>query len=855
MTLNLAAPLATGRRAGGGTGLGLAFTMAMRDLRGGMRGFAVFLACLAIGVGAIACVLSLSRALEEGVASEGRVILGGDVALSQIHRPAAPADLAFLRANGRVSETASLRAMARAGDSAPALVEIKAVDAAYPLFGSLDLLPPIPAGAALVERDGVHGVAVAEELMTRLDLRVGSRISIGEADYMVGAVIASEPDRLAESLAFGPRVLMSTAGMAASGLLRPGSLVRWTYRLALADAARLGDFVEQAEQRLEPEGWRIRTRERANPGIERFLDRLTLFMTLIGLTALIVGGVGVANATSAYLDDKSRIIAIMKCLGAPAALVFRIYFIEVMMLATLGIGLGLAAGAGLPYLIEATLGTLVPLPVEVAVYGVPLAFAAACGFLTAITFSLWPLGRAQGIAPAALFRDIVAPSRVRPGPGILAAMAAASALLALLVVVAADDRWFAATYLAGAATSFAALLLLGRALMWAMRRAPRPGRATLRLGLANLSRPGAATPGVVLSLGLGLTLFVMVGLIDANLKRELESELPERAPSFFFLDIQRDDVATFDRLLAETPGVHDVTRVPMLRGHIVRLNGVPASEIEPESDGWVLRGDRGITFAGAAPQGTEIVTGEWWPEDYQGEQLVSFADEPARGLGLAVGDTVTVNVLGRDIDARIASTRDVNWRSLDVNFVMVFSPGPIEAAPHAYLSSVEMDAPGESELIRRLAAELPAVTAIRVKDALQAVSELLTTLMLAIRAAGVVAIVTGALVLGGAIAAGRRARIYDAVVLKTFGATRAQVLAAYVAEFAVLGLITAAFAVFAGSVSAYFVLTSEMDVSFTFFPLIALSIIAAGVAATVAVGFIGTWTALGARAAPILRSP
>ncbi len=862
MTADIATTVPASGQNSGNASLSLALRLALRDLRGGVRGFSVFLACLAIGVGAVTGVLSLSKSLEEGVAAEGQVILGGDVSLSQIHRPAPDADRAFMEEHGRVSETATLRAMARAGEARPALVEIKAVDDFYPLYGSVRFSPEASIVEALGRDQGVHTVAVAEELTTRLDLAIGDNVTIGDADYKIASIVTTEPDRLADSLAFGPRVMMSIPALNASGLLRPGSLVRWNYRVALKDASGsspeaggLGSFVKLAEQRLEPEGWRIRTRERANPGIERFLERLTLFMTLISLTALIVGGVGVANATAAYLDDKSRIIATLKCLGSPAALVFRVYFIEVMILAALGIALGLIFGAAIPFLLESVLDEIIPLPLKVALYATPLGFAAACGLLTAITFSLWPLGRAQQIAPAALFRDIVAPAHARPRNKILAAISLSAVLLGILVVISAHDRQFAAIYVAGALASFAALLGLGRGLMWAMRRAPRPRNATLKLGLANLSRPGAATPGVVLSLGLGLTLFVMVGQIDANLQHELASELPERAPSFFFLDVQNGDTQTFDRLITDTSGVHELTKVPMLRGHIVKLNGVPSSQIEPESDGWVLRGDRGITFANAPPEGTSIIDGEWWPENYRGEQLVSFADEPAKGLGLEIGDTVTVNVLGRDIEARIASTRDVNWRSLNVNFVMVFSPGIIKTVPHAFLASVTMEADQENDLIRRIAAALPSVTTIRVKDALQAVGALLENLMLAIRAAGVVAIATGALVLGGAIAAGRRARIYDAVVLKTFGATRFAVMGAYLAEFAVLGLFTGIFAVFSGSLAAYFVTVEAMDVDFSFFASVALSIIALGVIATVVLGFIGTWTALGAKAAPILRSP
>lgn len=858
MTAEVAQAGARVRSGGGGAGIRLAVALALRDLRGGVSGFRVFLACLGLGVAMVAAVLSVSRALEEGVAAEGRFILGGDATASVIHRQAADAERGFLDGLGRVAETATLRAMARGGKGLPALVELKAVDGRYPLYGTIATEPRVALGEALEHRDGLHGAVVAPELMARLKLRIGDRLSIGDASYAVRAALVSEPDRLSGGLAFGPRVLLSVAGLEASGLIQPGSLVRWTYKLALdreTSAAAREAGIERLRERLVPEGYEIRTSSRAAPGVDRFAERMTLFLSLIGLTALVVGGVGVANATAAHLDQKASVIATLKCLGAPGRLVFSVYLVEIMILAGIGIVLGLVVGGGLPLLLAGTLGEALPLPTRFALYPEPLIFAAASGALTALMFALWPLGRAQEIPPAALFRAIVAPPGIVPRRPVLIATAVAVIALAVLIVAGADDQRFAAIYVAGAAASFAALIGLGRGVMWAMRRAPRPRGAALRLGLANLARPGAATPGVILSLGLGLTLLVMVGLIDANLERQLSAELPAKAPSFFFLDIQKDRLEAFDSLLAETRGIESVNRVPMLRGRIVALGDVPADEVKPESDGWVLRGDRGITYSNGPPDGTRIVTGEWWPADYSGPQLVSFAHEPAVGLGLTVGDRITVNVLGRDVEATIASTRDVNWRSLGINFVMVFSPGPIEQAPHAYLATVTMDSEDEPRLVEAVAAAFPDITVLRVKDALEAVSELLEKVMTAIRAGGAVAILTGALVLGGAIAAGRRTRVYDAVVLKTFGVTRPRIMGAFLAEFAVLGLVTALFASLAGSLAAYFVLTEAMNVDFVIVPTVVAGIVVVAVATTLVVGFLGTWRALGAKAAPLLRSP
>lgn len=845
-------------RAASGWQAPLAVRLAWRDLRGGLKGFRVFLACLALGVGAIAAVLSFSRALEEGAAVEGRTLLGGDLSFSVMQREASASEAQYLRGLGGVGASATLRSMARASDGTPGLVEVKAVDGAYPLYGSLTLAPSMSLDAALAERDGKPGLAVEDTLLARLGVEIGDIVTIGERDFELRAAILSEPDRLSDGFAFGPRALMSVEALAATGLVQPGSLVRWHYKVSVPDGQsdsavrELGEGITTA---FPDGGWRVRSRDRATPGVSRFTDRITLFLTLLGLTALLVGGVGVANATTAYLDQKAGIIATLKCVGATAGTIFAVYLIEILVLAVIGIAIGLVGGAALPVAVGALFGEAIPLPARFAVYPEPLVFAAMAGLLTAFAFSLWPLGRAREIPPAALFRDLVAPTGRWPRPGIMAMAGLAILALAVLVVAGADDTEIALGYVGGSFAAFVFLILIGHGIMALLARLPRLRRPELRLGLTNLHRPGAATPGIVLSLGLGLTMMVMVGQIDANLQRELADELPDRAPSFFFVDLRKDQVADFTGIVDETPTTANLKTVPMLRGRVSSVKGIPAAEFKPSGERWVLRGDRGITFATEIPDNSTVVMGDWWPADYSGPQLVSVTDEVAEAFDLTIGDTITFNVLGREIEARVANARTVDWRSLSINFVFIFSPGLIENAPHGYLATVEMQGEHEPGLLRDVVNRFPNVTAISVKDAIEAVGALVAKLMIAIRAGGGVAVLVGALVLGGAIAAGRRARIYDAVVLKTFGATRRKLLIAYLVEFGVLGIVAALFAALAGCIAAWLVLTEAMEADYTFIPSVVLQVLAIGLVATLVTGFLGTWRALGHKAATVLRSP
>jgi len=840
-----------------------ALRLALRELRAGLRGFYVFIACIALGVMAIAGVGSLATSLEHGLAREGRVILGGDLSFNLSHREASAPERAFLDANGRVSAAATMRAMARTPDGRSALVEIKAVDDAYPLFGAVALEPALALRAALAPTDGRFGAAVDPTLLARLDLAPGARVTIGAATVELRAVLQSEPDKLAGGIGLGPRLLLSEEALRATGLIQPGSLVRWHYRVRLPDhdagEAAVRRVAAAAQTRLPEAGWEVRSRANASPGLERNVERFTQYLTLVGLTALLVGGVGVANAVKAHLDRKRDVIATLKSLGATGGGVFAIYLTQTMLLAAIGALPGLAIGAALPFLISWGFGALIPLPIAPALHPGDLALAGVYGLLTALAFALWPLGRAHDVSVSALFRDEVAPERRWPRWPYVVATVLVAALLATLAIALAYDRRIAAIFVAVAAGVFVMLRLVAGLLMLIARRAPRTRSTVLRLAIANIHRPGALTVSVVLSLGLGLALLVTVIQIDGNLRRQFMAALPEKAPAFFFLDIQSAEAERFDAFIRERAPRAVLERVPMLRGRIVSANGIAAEDINaPPSAAWVLQSDRGITYTHDVPAGSRVTQGEWWTPDYQGAPLVSFEQKIADGLALKIGDPIVVNVLGRNLTARLANLRTLDWQSLGINFVMVFSPNTFRGAPVTHIATITY--PGgstpaeETELLKAAAAAFPSVTAVRVRDAIETFGGIVTNLVLAIRGASALTLVAAVLVLGGALAAGHRHRVYDAVVLRTVGATRGQLMLAYGLEYLLLGVATAVFGVAAGSLAGAMVTSQLMNLPFAWLPGPAAIAALAAVAATVVLGLVGTFTVLGQKPAPVLRA-
>jgi putative ABC transport system permease protein len=841
----------------------VALRFAWRELRGGLRGFRIFVACIALGVMAIAGVGSVAQSLAEGLSRAGGVILGGDLAFSLVQREANESERDFLGAHGVVAVVATLPTMARAGDGRTTLIEVKAVDDAYPLVGMAATDPDMPLPALFALQGDAFGAAADPTLLARLDLKPGDRITIGNAVIELRAALKTEPDKLAGGIGFGPRVLVSQAALRASGLLQPGSLVRWQYRLRLPETASsdsaMASVEQQARAQFPSAGWDIRTRNKASPQLERNVERFSQFLTLVALTALLVGGVGVANAVASHLARKRDAIATMKALGATGGDVFAVYSSQIMLVALFATFIGAGLGAALPFLIVWAFGALIPLPVAPSINPAVLTLSIVYGLLTALAFALWPLGRAHDISVSMLFRDQVAAKRGWPRRRYVVITASIVAALAALAVLSAYDRRLAAIFVVSAAVIFAALRLVAMLTMALTRRLPRSRSTLVRLAITNIYRPGALTPSVVLSLGLGLSLLVTVVEIDGNLHRQFAAALPEKAPSFFFLDIPSADADGFDAFVRERAPRSTLERVPMLRGRIIAADGIKAENLKPgESSAWVLRGDRGISYAATLPAGSRLVAGEWWAADYSGPPLVSLENRTAEDLKLKPGDTIAVNVLGRNVTARIANLRAVEWQNLGINFVLVFSPGTFAGAPHTDIATLTFADGGttgeETALVKALADAFPTVSAIRVKDALDAVDHIVGNLVLALRGASMVTLIAAALVLGGAIAAGQRFRIYDAVILKTLGATRFRLLASYALEYALIGLAAVVFGVAAGSVAADLIVTRVMEFSFVWVALPAAGTALLALLVTVLLGLVGTFTALGHKPAEVLRN-
>ncbi len=829
----------------------IALTLARRELRGGTRGLRIVLACLALGVAAIAAVGNLQAGIEQGLADNGRTMLGGDIEVQSGAQPLPDSLRSWFHARGATtSDVVSMRSMLVAPNGERQLVELKAVDPAYPLVGAATLDPPGPLQPALENQ----GLVVEPLVMERLGIKPGATVRLGSTTVTLRAALTSEPDRVAAPMLLAPRAMIALATLPATQLVQPGSLLNYDMRATLPPGTS-AEATKRALLTAFPDtGWRLRLAGDAAPGIARFIDQTSLFLTLVGLTALLVGGIGVATGVRAWLEARGRSIATLRCLGAPIRTVFATYLIQVAVLCTAGIVAGVIVGTGLTAAGIALFGDALPVPAKFGLYPLPIILAIAYGLLVAGAFALWPLARAAQIPGAALFRDAIVPGPMRARPAVIAVNGAIAAVLILLLVAASPERAFAIYFCVAAALTLLLFRLGGSLLMLMARHAPHFRSPSVRLGIANLHRPGAATPIMLLSLGLGLSTLAAVALIQGNIRSQVLDQLPADAPTFFFIDIQNDQMPRFEQVLKQQ-GVDNLDEVPSLRARLVAVNGVPADQVRATPDTqWALRGDRGLTYSRTIPKGSKLVAGSWWPADYSGPPLVSFDANLAHGWNVHVGDTIRVNVLGRDIDLKVASLRDIAWRTLSLNFTMVASPGLLEHAPHSHIATVRTTPAQEGAVLRAVTDTLPNVSGIRVADILGAVADLVGKIAAALAATGSVTLAAGALVLVGAVAAGQRRRTADAVVLKAIGATARQIRAAWLTEFGIIGATAGIIAAMVGTLSSWGIVRFVMHSDWVFLPGVLATTILGCVILMLGFGYLGTQSALRARAAPLLRN-
>lgn len=838
----------------------LSARIAAAELRGGVRGFRLFLLCLAVGVAAIAASGSVSAAFRTGLEREQRAILGGDLMLSLQQRGPSEEQRALLAGFGALSESRATRTMAARADGPDAvrrLVEVRGVDGAHPLEGAVTLAPAMALAEATGQREGVWGAAAEPALLQALGAKVGDRIALPFGVVEIRAEIVSEPDALGRGFAFAPRLLTALEAFQPLNLGQPGSLYSSALRLKLSPGQSLAEAKAAFAAAFPEYANALRDRARSADGLETLLERLELFLSCVGFAALLAGGLGVRGAVAGYLEGRRGSIAVLKTLGASAGDVRLAYGLQIAALAGLGALIGVALGAATPFLIAQFYGAALPIPIALSVYPQPLAAAAAAGLLAAAAFAIWPLGAARATPPTELFRGGLGLGRtpwLEQAGGIVALGA-----LAAVFAVTSPDPLFAAALCAGALVAFVFFYGLGKLAQRLAGAAAHGASGPFRLALSGIGGPGSLAPAALPALGLGLALLAGLGQVQSNLVAQVRETAPARAPSILFTEIPADRALAFDetvqRALGGPADPEDYARAPLLTVRVTAINGAPIdpARVTP-SERWVVENEIGATYLTAAPAKAGLTAGRWWPDSYAGPLLVSLEEDAARGIGVGVGDRVTFQVLGAPMDAEVTSLRKVDWSGFGANFAAIFSPGPLDAAAARNYAIGRFTPDQEEAITRALAQDFPTVGVVRVRDALAAAGDLFESLALAVQAVAAVALLAGGAAVAGALAAGARRRLYEAAILKTLGATRGQILAAFGLEQALAGLAAAVLGAGLGLLAAYGAVVQALEADWRLDLALAASITGGCLAAFTLAGLVAGWAALGRSPARVLAA-
>ena len=838
-----------------GLSWGGAWQIARRDLNARFKGLRLLLVCIFLGTAALAAIGTLTASIERELQSSGQSLLGGDLEVEVWQRDLTEDELSALGELGDVSGGFRLQAMASTDDAA-APVELKAVDTKWPLYGSFTLADGSEPGAPTAT-----DAYLAQGALDRLDIDVGDEFRVGTMTLRAAGVIADEPDRLSEGFQLGPTVLVAREIPAAAGLLQPGSLYQSKYRIAFDDQSA---DLEQAEEALTEAfpnaGFDFRNRDRASPGADRFVRQMSDFLTLVGLAALVIAGIGIAGGVSSYLDQRRASIATLKVLGASSRDIVRIYALQIAVAALAGSALGLATGVLVTPFLGMALEGLLPVESGFVIEPAPLLLAGAYGLLVAFAFAAAPLLRARSYPAMALMRSRIVPL-ARDKRALIATGIGLAAICALALLTTAQPM-LAGGFLIGAANALILLAGLGLGLQWAARKLPRPANPLLRSALANIHRPGAPTSALVTALGFGLAAFVLLAAVQSAIDGNIQSRVPQEAPDYFVLDVPTDGEERFHELIHTPFPEAEVRSVPTMRGAVLAYGPEGdmqlVSELEEIPDGaWALRGERGITYADTAPAGSRVVEGEWWSPFHEGEGLVSIDKEFADAAGIEVGDMLTIGILGTERTVRVANLREIDWETMGFNFSMVFSRNAISDAPHKLAATIELpegvDTKARGELLRTLVREYPSSSVIEVGDVLVQAREILEQVGLATLAAAAVAVLAGLAVLMGAIAAARAARTYDTVVLRVMGASRRQILSLQLAEYGLIAGALALVALALGSTLAWVIITQLFE--FDWLPDwgAVLAVLGLGLAMVLAFALGGSLPLLRAKPAQALR--
>lgn len=816
-----------------------------RELRSGE--VLVLLAAVALAVAALTAVGFLTDRIGRAVARQANEVLAADLRLrAPTEIPAEWRDAAE-RFGLQTADTQTFPSVVYAGEE-NALATIKAVSASYPLRGSVRIADELFGEQRVVDDIPQPGTVWADPaLMARLGVAVGDTVSLGETDMRVAAVLTYRPDQSIGFASLAPSVLVNIDDIPATGLINEGSRVGYALLLA-GEESSVEDFYADVEDRL-PEDVRMRNREDSSEQAANAADRAQRFLSLTAVISLLLSAVAIAMSARRFAHRRMDTVALMKSLGASQRFVISAASVQLVLLGVLGVLLGSAVGYVVEKLLTGMLADMIQGDLPDTGWG-PVGLASGAALILLVGFALPSLFQLRNTPPLRVLRHDAMPP---PPSRLLVAGISLLAVAALLYRAVPDGRMLLIV-LGGMLAVGAALYLTGRGMV-ALIGSSRSGVGIAwRYGLANVARRGRDSAVQVVAFGLGLTVLLLLSFVRTDLLKSWQQSLDEDAPNHFLINIQPQERASIAGIF-QGNDIAAPQFVPMVRARMSSINGESVTERAfPMQEGERMANrEANLTWAADLGATNEVVAGEWWPADYNGEPLVSVEEDAAMEMGLELGDRLEFLVAGQDIEATVSSFRKVNWDSFQPNFFMVLSPGALDDYPATHVASLKIEEDQRAVLLQMVRAH-PSVSVIDLGAILEQVQSIIAKASLAVQAVFVFTLAAGIAVLFAAVQSTIDERRFESAMLRALGVRRRTVLAGVLTEFAALGFAAGFLAAAGASILAAVIAVQLFELEYSFNPMLWVAGLAGGIILVCGSGYLAARGAINAPPADVLRA-
>ena len=843
----------------------------MAECRGSWHRLIFFIACIAIGVGAVMSVKSFSANIANSIQRESKSLIASDIEIRGSW-PLSDEELKIVtqltEGYTHVQTVVELKAMAliESAEDRPSssmLVELKAVPKNYPYYGNIEVFPDAPFQTLLLGNSAL----VEKSFLVKSNLKIGDYFQLGGKRLSVNGVIKREPDRAITLFSLGPRVMISSKVLDETKLIQPGSRIRYRTQVKIPQGIAVKPLVSKLKMGFSGSGVKIQSYQEAQPALRESLKKFELFLGSIGVIALLVGGVGIAMITSTFLHLKLINIAILKCLGVQTLQILKVYLIQVMFLGLTGSLLGIAGGFGLQGLVGSGINRYFSVVIVNQWVWKPAFEALILGMVTTFIFSVWPLLNARRTPPAMLLRQddnesgFGVSTEMKPYrnkwlfifrnfntlyPDRLLVVTIAGLGLALITFWQAGSFKAGFIFFSGMIGATAILIFVTRVILKFLKRLPKPRSITSRYGITNIYRPHSQAVSIVTAVGVGVMLILTVQLIQSDLLDFIDKNAPVDAPNFFFIDIQPDQVKRFENSVKKIPEARLTSMVPIIRSRLHAVADKPIKEMKFDNQQTkrFFHREFVLTYTDTLPEENIVIEGQWWGNSEENFPTVSVERDAANTFGVSLGSQVTLNIQGTFVTSTVTSIRRVNWNNRRTNFYMILSPGSVKNLSYNFVATAQVPEEDELALQTFVAESLPNVTAISTRQILMRAREVLDRISLLVRMLSVFTITTGLVILSGAIASTKFRRMREAAILKTVGATKRAIAGILGYEYLLLGLIAGGVGSLLSILFSYGIDKHLVRLDWGFRPLPIIIAVMATVFLVWVIGLLSSWSIL-----------